>query len=310
MNKKLFASMQEQLKPGPEVLDALERRLAAARPKRRPQWGRYVALAACLALVVAAAPAYLALNPPLHAYALGAVEELGDLRQEQDPLTGDRGNGIDGTHAVGQGMPMVERPVQEEATAAYTALMDRFTQDYGPGNYPDWYGGSYIDEWGGLIVCVVDAPAEDKSLYLEIQSLCGSDAVGFRDVQYTLTHLNSLQEQVTGLLQDLRFADQLWASGVDEENNRLSVVLPFASKKALAELHRLDPEGDAISVTVVERQAVTLTGPDTAPGGTEAPAELPPEGKEPADLPAPAEPGVAHYDLLEEPAAASLAPQN
>lgn len=301
MNKKLFCEMQEQLTPGTETLDALARRLKAAPVAARPRWGRYVALAACAALVVAAVPVYGALNPPLHAYALGVEEPA---RQELT-LGGtlEKGGGIDGTHPItAGGADIVERPVQEEATAAYQALMARFAADYGQGNYPDWYGGSYIDEWGGLIVCVVGAPAEDKSLYLEIEEMCGGHPVGFRDVTYTLAHLNSLQEQVTELLKGLDFAEELWASGVDEENNRVDVTLPFASKKALAGLHKLDPAGDAIAVTVVERQEVNFTATEEPTAYEAAPGVSVQITPTPNELPVP-EPLAEepHYDLLELP---------
>lgn len=330
MNKKLFCDMQEQLIPGPEALAGLEERLVAqpVRKAARPRWGRYVALAACAALVVAAVPLYGALNPPLHAYALGVEEPA---KQELGLMTGDTGGGIDGTHPLTPGgADIVERPVQEEATAAYQALMARFAADYGQGNYPDWYGGSYIDEWGGLIVCVVGAPVEDKSLYLEIEEMCGGHPVGFRDVTYTLAQLNTLQDQVVELLKELDFAEQLWASGVDEENNRVDVTLPFASKKALAGLHKLDPAGDAIAVTVVERQEVNFTATEeptayeAAPGVsvqiTPTPNELPvpepmaeephydllelPQEKQPVELPAPAQTSEAPADV----AAAATAP--
>lgn len=287
MNKELFSTMQEQLKPGPQALEGLEAKLGAA-PAAKPRWGRYVALAACAALVLTAIPVYSALNPPLHAYALGAA----DMERKAGNEDLGRGNGIDGTVPVGTGAAIVELPVQEEAAAAYQTLISRFTADYGAGNYPHWYGGAYIDEWGGLIVCVVGAPAEDKSLYLEIQELCGSQAVGFQDAKYPLAQLNGLQEQVVALLKEAELADSLWSSAVDEEANRLNVVLPFASKKALAGLHRLDPAGDAIAVTVVERQAVRF---DTAP---EEPLYVIDPAPEPAgeprieDLPQKMQPGV------------------
>lgn len=308
MDKELFAHMQEQLMPGPEVLDALEKRLEGEAARKRTPWGRYMALAACAVLVLAAVPLYTALNPPLHAYALG---EAVPARQELALGTGDLGGGIDGTHPVlPGGAVLVERPVQEEATAAYEALMARFAADLGAGSYPGWYGGAYIDDWGGLIVCVVGAPEGDKSLYLDIQAMCDGHPVGFRDVGYTLSHLNALQDQVVALLDGLDFEGGRWASGVDEEGNRVAVTLPFASKKALAGLHKLDPAGDAIAVTVVEHgdplpgepgqtEEPTMHPIDPAPAATQPIQDLP--GELPVPEPAEESDAPAHYDLLEEP---------
>lgn len=252
MKHELFASMKEQLTPSLQAQANLQEALSRPVERKASHWQRYVAAAACLALAIAAAPVYGALNPPLHAY---AVEAEAAARQELEAGSGlDQGSGIDGTHPIGAREPTAERPVQEEAAAAYEALMARFAADYGKDSYPDWYGGAYIDDWGGLVVCVVGAPADDKSLYLDIQTMCGNRSVSFQDVTYPLSKLNALQMEAVALLEGLDFAPQLWASGVDEEHNRVNVTLPFASKKALAGLHKLDPAGDAIAVTVVERR--------------------------------------------------------
>ncbi len=55
MNKELFASMREQMAPSGEARAALKEKLAAPRRKRIPV-GRYAALAACAAVIVAAIP--------------------------------------------------------------------------------------------------------------------------------------------------------------------------------------------------------------------------------------------------------------
>lgn len=55
MNKELFRSMQEQMRPSAEARDALTQKLASAKKKTVPV-GRYVAIAACAAALVAAVP--------------------------------------------------------------------------------------------------------------------------------------------------------------------------------------------------------------------------------------------------------------
>lgn len=57
MNKELFASMREQMRPSEAARTALGERLAAAKKKTVPV-GRYAAIAACLAAAVAAVPVY------------------------------------------------------------------------------------------------------------------------------------------------------------------------------------------------------------------------------------------------------------
>ena len=56
MNKELFRSMQEQMRPSGEARNALAERLASAKRRTIP-WSRYAAVAACGALLAAAIPA-------------------------------------------------------------------------------------------------------------------------------------------------------------------------------------------------------------------------------------------------------------
>lgn len=59
MNRELFASMRSQMKPSPEARAALRKKLAQGAPARKPApCRRYIAAAACLALVIAAVPAH------------------------------------------------------------------------------------------------------------------------------------------------------------------------------------------------------------------------------------------------------------
>ena len=57
MNKELFSSMREQMSPGEDVRAALAEKLAAPQRKRVPV-GRYATIAACAAVIIAAAPVY------------------------------------------------------------------------------------------------------------------------------------------------------------------------------------------------------------------------------------------------------------
>ena len=57
MNEALFRSMREQMRPSEEARDVLMEKLASAK-KRTVPVGRYVAIAACAAVIVAAVPVY------------------------------------------------------------------------------------------------------------------------------------------------------------------------------------------------------------------------------------------------------------
>lgn len=61
MNKELFHSMREQMRPSGEAREALMEKLASTKKKTVPV-GRYVAIAACAAVIVAAVPASRAIR--------------------------------------------------------------------------------------------------------------------------------------------------------------------------------------------------------------------------------------------------------
>ena len=61
MNKALFSSMREQMQPSGAARAALREKLARTK-KRTVPLGRYAAITACLAAIVAAVPAYHAVR--------------------------------------------------------------------------------------------------------------------------------------------------------------------------------------------------------------------------------------------------------
>lgn len=99
MDKKLIDSMNGQMAPSPQVRAALMERLAQAPKRRRGPARRYIALAACAALVIGAFPLYRALRPgpgarPLHSYV--TVEgPASHFYATEDALTGGEGIGGD-----------------------------------------------------------------------------------------------------------------------------------------------------------------------------------------------------------------------
>ena len=134
---------------------------------------------------------------------------------------------------------------QEDAAAAYQNLMARFAADWGPGAYPDWYGGAYIDPSGALIVNLVEAhDSADKTLALQIQDWAGGP-VGFGSVKYSLSYLRRLQEQAFDAMYGLGLSV---GCSVDEEAGRVVLTLSSVTDEALALLAELDPEDDAILV--------------------------------------------------------------
>ncbi len=278
MNREIFAQMQGQLKPSVEAQDSLRERLGRAKVKRRG-WGKYVAVAACAALLLGAYPAYRALKPArLHSYVAGSVAAT-ELTGQRESGTEDVGQTQGAGPAPNTGVIDVptgtieDAPVgSEEAVAAYQTLMARFQADYGEDKYPEWYGGSYL-QGDSLIVNIVHRfDTADKEFFLSIQDMAGSDRVGFGGVKYSYSHLRELQKQVDGRLGEMGLS---FVSAIDEERGQLRLSLSEKSDEALKFLAEIDPEDDAIAVHVGEQAKTT----DAA----NAPAvrHAIPEGKEP-----------------------------
>ena len=253
MNRELFVSMQKRLSPSPEARAALEARLAG---KRRRAVPRYAVLAACLLLAAAALPlgrivrdraawaqvtagfrpGVSASEPRLHSCVIS------DAAVAADHTAGGTGRNEE---LPGGALVREDAAAQEDAAAAYQNLMARFAADWGPGAYPDWYGGAYIDPSGALIVNLVEAhDSADKTLALQIQDWAGGP-VGFSSVKYSRSYLRRLQEQAFDAMYELGLSV---GCSVDEEAGRVVLTLSSVTDEALALLAELDPEDDAILV--------------------------------------------------------------
>jgi len=245
------------------------------------RWKILAACAACAALVAAAYPIYRAIDPPLHDYTVmegGSLTTQGDMKApagsgEKAPapggayVGGDAGQeGIDGDH---YDVPGQDVPVQEEASAQY----DSFLKNLGGEDYPEWLAGMWLDNdqpdnTARLTVAIVDG-FRTPELEAQIRAWCGGTGeVLFRDAKYSHSYLDGLMEQVVDLLDGTGLCCGI---GVDVAANCLGV--DFYSDQAipdgiLAELARLDPDGDAIRVRVFANQTIDLDivkGP--VPGG-------------------------------------------
>ena len=205
------------------------------------------------------------------------------------------------TGALPGGAYIGDAPTQEEAVNAYEKLMGRFN-----GQYPDWYGGAYIDNTGTLIVQLVeDKDPGDKTLELQVLDWTDDGRVAFSSCKYSLRYLRDLQDKVVDAMSEL---DLFSSCGANEKRNRLDLELTSVTDKALALLAELDPDDDAIYVQVGQRAVAdvgrdvrepAIIGEDPAvrhvmPGGTPVPDDEDLIADEPYY-------DGAHYDLEELP---------
>jgi hypothetical protein len=234
---------------------------ASSRPRRA--WWKYVSLVACAALVIAAYPVYRTLHPPvqpLHSYV--TIENESFSTTTTTEATEDSGDDTavagaieskDNIEISPENTPTSDIPVQERALNAYYNLMDYFQSHYGSDNYPDWYGGAYLDG-SELVVNIVSsygteskALTESKDLFLQIYDWAGDDRISFGETAYSLSYLRQLQDSVDDAMLSLGLD---FGSGVNEETGQLELTLSQITDEALAILAQLDPKDDAILVQV------------------------------------------------------------
>lgn len=170
---------------------------------------------------------------------------------EDAPNTGDLPGGA---YVPGGDDSEIGVPTQPGADA-YQLLMEHFG-----GTLPDWYGGAYVTSRGTLTVLLVNnKDSGDKSLELEVLEAVGGRAapVGFAGAKYSRNELMRLNGEILALL-DGKGIQASW--GIYDDQNRIvldtSEVLP---DELLAELARLDPEGDAILVRVIAGNTTMVT---------------------------------------------------
>lgn len=279
MNKDLFHTMQNRLVPDCRVTSALIERLKAAPPARKkPSPVIYAAIAACALAAIAAYPVYRMFKSPdpvLHSYVLTGDVAVADTSQQleagfSEEAVPDRGSAEvavpernssqdlispeSETHVTGEITGEIieaDASCQEEAVEAYQNLMSRFAAEYGEGNYPDWYGGSYIGQGNYLTVNTVlreGAEDYDKEFYIQIETWAGNSFVCFGGVKYSLNFLRGLQSQITDLPEMRKLS--CWGCGVNETTGQVELDVPYADEALLAALAKLDPDDDAILVRV------------------------------------------------------------
>lgn len=296
--------------------------LAADRPvkRARPRWQIWAACAACAALVIGAYPLYNALRPqPLHSYTVveGAVNGITaqSTMKEPFPGTGGQGDIAPIPEATGpaedQGTldgdsydaPADDVPVDKAPYAQYNNLFENAHLD----QYPEWYGGAYIDyttlgEPSKLVVCIVDG-FRTPELEQQIAEWCGEGVWTFQDVKYSRGYLQELMERLNSsqFLTVTKADTAVMGWGVYEDENCIRMdCRDIPSDATLAALAEFDPTGDAIQVRVMTGQTVNtdiVKGPPPAEVATESVA--PEDRADPIDGSA-ALPGGAQEDGAQE----------
>lgn len=314
MKHEIFDSMKGQMNPSLQAQADLRQTLSKPAKARATDSRRWTALAACACLMLTICGAVALQNeassPRQHSYT--AVDGVfRPMAEQKNPIDG---GGAEATTQTGSELPGGATVGGDAAVQAGAEAYDRLMQGMGMleenAEYPDWYGGAYIDAGGGLTVLLVeDKDPGDKSLELQVLEWIDNAPVAFTSAKYSRAHLEELSREIAALLDGTGvFA----SAGINEVENRVDLDLSVqADDKLLSALVKLDPDDDAIRVNVYTQPveeipyqkgpAQVKLGEEPVPGGNvdgnphryeaptykTAPAELPTEQSAPA-----------HYDLL------------
>lgn len=323
MNHKLFASMKEQLNPSLQAQGSLHEALSQPVKRRPVRWQRYAAVAACFALALCAIPVGQAAlragsnQPRQHSYTKVA-EAYRPIVEQKSPIDGggteattQTGSELPGGAFVGGG----DVPVQAGAEA-YDRLMQGMGMLEENAEYPDWYGGAYLDASGGLTVLLVaDKDPGDKSLELQVLEWTGDAGVSFTSAKYSHAYLSGLMDKLDEQLPQL-VEEGGWSVNTADNCIDLDILFPVDTK-VLTALAELDPNDDAIRVNaytekayqtqpfalkpVEDAPAKVKLGEEPVPGGDvdgdPDGYDIPTYDDSPAELPA-EQSAPAHYDLL------------
>lgn len=314
MKHEIFDSMKGQMNPSLQAQADLRQALskpAKARATDSRRWTTALAACACLMLSICGAVALQneAPSPRQHSYT--TVDGVFRPMAEQKNLTD--GGGMEATTQTGSELPggatVGGGDVAMQAAEAYDRLMQGMGMLEENAEYPDWYGGAYIDAGGGLTVLLVeDKDPGDKSLELQVLEWIDNAPVSFTSAKYSHAYLRGLMDRLDERMPQLVEYGG-WSLNTADNCIDLNVTFPVDTK-VLTALAELDPNDDTIRVSAytapkdeikLELRPKVKLGEEPVPGGNvdgnpdryeaptykTAPAELPAEQSAPA-----------HYDLL------------
>lgn len=316
MKHEIFDSMKGQLNPSLQAQADLRQALSKPARARAADSRRWAALAACACLMLTICGAVALQNedssPRQHSYTTvdGVFQPMAEQKSPIDgggtEATTQTGSELPGGAFVGGGDVAVQAGAE-----AYDRLMQGMGMMEEDAEYPDWYGGAYLDAGGGLTVLLVeDKDPGDKSLELQVLEWIDNAPVAFTSAKYSHAYLSGLMEKMDEQMPQL-VEHGGWSLNTADNCIDLNITFPVDTK-VLAALAELDPNDDAIRVNAytapkdeikLELRPKVQLGEAPVPGGVmdtepvpgEAPVSLP-RGDVDGDPDGYSQP--AHYDLL------------
>lgn len=135
---------------------------------------------------------------------------------------------------------------EEKSTNLHDKLMSSFNPNWeseepAPNDYPEYYGGSFIDNNGKFVVCVVGNPAQYRS---QIAAVIGSDDFLTESCTYSYREMMQVMDKIDAFLSDSSiptdhpFLTYFAGAGADVFENRVVVQLTEMNNAAIQAFKR------------------------------------------------------------------------
>ncbi|HVI42942.1 MAG TPA: hypothetical protein VM577_20235 [Anaerovoracaceae bacterium] len=123
----------------------------------------------------------------------------------------------------------------------YIKLIDSFSQEPVPvaSDYPDWYGGCFMNDQGKLVIYVTPDYSEGVQLLKveeEVINIVGSDDILFEPCEYSYRYLTETMDYLNSTMlgaKGLAVADNFNSFGVYDKENRVIVFQEADTNKSI-----------------------------------------------------------------------------
>ena len=113
-------------------------------------------------------------------------------------------------------------------------------------NYPDYYGGKYIDDNGNNVILLCEDNTKNRKEICDILGISESKTI-FKKAKYTYNYLEELQNKISKKMQDKELTF-VTSSALMEDRNIVNVTVTSDNISDINKIKELDTLGGAINI--------------------------------------------------------------
>ena len=122
-------------------------------------------------------------------------------------------------------------------------------------DFPDYYGGIYIQNGNNVVLLVEDNP-KNRTEICELLGITES-LTTFRTAKYSHNYLTILQDKISQAMQNKEF-NSVIGSGLMDAQNHILVTMTKEDKEDIKKLEKMDTEGGAIAIEVSSENSLSV----------------------------------------------------